>query len=224
MPQHAGRRIELGQNRRPAAAQDAGFLRADALAIRAEPVAMIDIHGGDHRDIRIDDVDRVQPAAQADLEDCQIERGLGENQQRRQRAEFEIGQRYRIAWSGAPRGLDALERGDQRRVTGLAPIDPHPFVVTQQMRRSECANSPARCARDRLDEGDRRALAVGAGDTDHARRRPQRIDGAGAQPLHDRAHALEPERDFARMLALLVVQPLDEVHVRIHATVDSMRI
>jgi hypothetical protein len=84
-------------------------------------------------------------------------------------------------------------------------VDAHALVVAQQVRRGEGAGAQARGPRDRLDEGDRGALAVGA-----AHRHDQRARPAAAQGAHALAHALQAHGDLLRMGAQLVVQPLVE--------------
>jgi hypothetical protein len=74
------------------------------------------------------------------------------------------------------------------------------------VRRGEGADAQPRGARDRLDEGDGRALAVGAGDGDDVL--------AGAPEAHadrDLAHALQAHGDLLRMRAQLVRQPLSRL-------------
>ena len=79
------------------------FSRADVLARRSEVVDVVDVDARDDRDVGIDDVDGVEPAAQADFEDHGIERGAREEPQRGQRAELEIGERRRRRAHPRPR-------------------------------------------------------------------------------------------------------------------------
>ena len=71
---------------------------------------MVDLDRRDDRDVGVDDVDRVEPPAEADLEDQRVELRAREQPQRGERAELEIGERHVAA-----RGLDRVERGDRAR-------------------------------------------------------------------------------------------------------------
>ena len=72
------RRIWVGHYRRPACAEDARFLRADAFASRAEVVDVIDIDGRDDGDIGVDNVDSIEPAPEPDLDHQRVEPGMRE--------------------------------------------------------------------------------------------------------------------------------------------------
>jgi hypothetical protein len=77
------------------------------------------------------------------------------------------------------------------------------------MRRGERADAMAGGARDGVDERHRRALAVGAADGDDMARR-----ALHAELRRHGRHAIEPERDFLRMHALLMLEPLLQVHAQ----------
>ncbi|MNI38637.1 hypothetical protein D3C73_927880 [compost metagenome] len=127
--QHARRRIGLAQDHRLPAADDARLLGTDGLPVLAQPFGVIDVHGGDHRHVGVDDVDRIQAAAKADFQHGQIEIGIGEQLQRGQRSVLEISQRHITT-----RCLDRVERSDQCGVIGVLAIDAHTLVVAQQVR------------------------------------------------------------------------------------------
>ncbi len=200
MPEHAGRRIDLAQHQRLPRARDARLLPADALAIRAQPVDMIDVDGGDHRDIGIHQIHGVQASAQPHFQHCQIQLRLLEQPQRRQRAEFEIGQRHVAA-----RLLDRGECGDQLLVAGLVAVDAHALVVAQQVRRSVRRHPPTGRTADRFDERHRGTLAIGTADGDDPAGRP-----AQSERVRHRAYALQAHVDGLRMLLLDVGQPVVE--------------
>jgi hypothetical protein len=98
---------------------------------------MVDVHGGDHRHVGVDDVDRIQAAAQAHFQHRQVQPGVGEQPQRGQRAVLEIGQRV------SPRAVDGVETGDQRGIVHILAVDAHALVVAQQVRRGVRADLPA---------------------------------------------------------------------------------
>ena len=108
MAQHAGRRIHFAQHQRFPGTGDAGLLGTDGLAVRTQPVGVVDIDRGDHGHVGIDQVHRVESPPQADFEDRQVQARAFKKPQCGQGAEFEIRQR-RV---GA-RGFDRLERLDQ---------------------------------------------------------------------------------------------------------------
>jgi len=58
---------------------------------------MVEIDARDERAIRVEYVDRVEPAAEPHFEYGDIDAGVGKAEQRRQRAELEIGQRHAVA-------------------------------------------------------------------------------------------------------------------------------
>jgi hypothetical protein len=74
---HALRRHRVAHDGGLAGAQDAGLLEADALAVGAEVFHVVEVDAGDDRAVGVDDVDRVEPAAQADLEDRHVGLLLG---------------------------------------------------------------------------------------------------------------------------------------------------
>ena len=122
---------------------------------------MIDRDSGNHRDIRLHQVDRIEAAAKPDFHDDQIRSGCGEQFDRRQRSELEIGQGLI-----APRLIYAFESIDQAEIVDFFSIDANALVVTQQMRRGIGTHLSAGCACNRLDVSDYGALAIGACDRD----------------------------------------------------------
>src|SRR6185369_14848612 len=67
--QHALRRHGVAYDRGLAGAQDAGLFAADALAVVAQIVHVIQRDAGDHRAVGIDDIDRIEPPAKTYFED-----------------------------------------------------------------------------------------------------------------------------------------------------------
>ena len=126
-----------------------------------------------------DDVGRVEPAAEADLEQGPVGRGLGHREEGGGGGDLEEGDRR-----AAVRGLAAFE---QRRRAGPR---------RSARRRGGCARGSgrgaARCRRGPrapvgleagAQHGDDRALAVGAGDVDHRRQPALGVAERGEQPL-----------------------------------------
>ena len=157
---------------------------------------MVDVHAGHDGDIRIDDVDRIEAAAQSDFENQRIEAGACEQPQRGQRAELEIRQRHRRAVGVARREpcvLDGIEGLDQLGIGRIVSGDAHPLVVAKQMRRRVEPDPISGTPQHRVEQRARGSLAVGAGDRDHGtadRRREVRVHGA---------HAVQSHRDGLRV-------------------------
>ena len=132
MVEQALGRLRVGAQRRFAGAEDAGFLEADGLAVRTQPLGMVERHGGDDGDIGFVGVDRVEAPAEADLEDRRLDPGGGENFPCRQRAELEIGQRHTAGLLACR--FDACESRTQRIVSYRLAVEAHSLVVGQQVR------------------------------------------------------------------------------------------
>src|SRR3546814_7301717 len=60
--------LALDQHRRTTRPEDAGLLAADRLTAVTEPVLMIEADVGQHRDVGIDEIDRIEPPTEADLD------------------------------------------------------------------------------------------------------------------------------------------------------------
>jgi hypothetical protein len=95
--------------------------------------------GGDQRDVRVDDVDRVEPTAEPDLKDQRIEGVLREQPECGERAELEIGQP-----DVAARAVDRVERRAQGVVGDRLAVDADTLVVTLQVGRRIAAEQPTR--------------------------------------------------------------------------------
>ena len=177
LPHRPGQR-RAAEHRRPPGAEDPGLLTPDLFDRIAQPVDMIESYRTDHAHVRIHDVGGVESPAETDLEYRHVHGRAREDVECRQRVVFEEGQRR-----GAARRLDAFERGDQAGVVGLHAIDADAFVVAHQVWRGETPGALARGAQQRVEEGDRGALAVGAGNRHHAIGGRQQFE-----PLRHRAH------------------------------------
>ena len=124
-------------------AKDARLLAADVLARRAEVIHVIEIDARHHGDVGIDDVDRVEPAAQPHFEDQRVEPGAREQLQRGQRAELEVGAARHVAARASSTALNAATSASSSRLAA----DAHALVVAQEMRRRvEPRRDSPRCA------------------------------------------------------------------------------
>ncbi len=148
------------------------FSKRDFLARIAEILGVIDIDAGDDRAVGIEDVDRVEAAAQADFEDHRVQSARGEQAHDRQRREFEVGQRDRFGEAQA-RGFDGFEMRQQVCVARHFAVHARPLVERQQMRRRVTADREAGAQQNRFEDRAGRALAVGAADRDDRARERQ---------------------------------------------------
>ena len=154
--------MRVGDYGGTAGPEDAGLFAPDLLARRAEILHVVDTDARQHGAVGVDDVHRVEPAAQADLEDGRFDFFSGEVVKRRKRAEFEVRQ-----LNLTPRPLHGSKRVGERLVRRLDPGDPDALVVAQEMRRRVEAGAISGGAQDRLEHRAGRSLAVGSRDGDH---------------------------------------------------------
>ncbi|CUI74551.1 Uncharacterised protein [Achromobacter xylosoxidans] len=199
MVQQRLRRHRVGAHGGPAGTVDMGLLEADLLARVAEIVDVVQVDAGDDGTVGVDDIDRVQAAAQADFQHHGVQPRLREQAQDRQRGEFEVRQR-----SVAAGGLDRGELFDQGLVRGDLAVDTGAFVEIDEVRRGVQADLVARGQQDGLEHGAGRALAVGAADHElHA----------GQFQVHARRHfphALQAHVDRDGVDGFQVLEPIGQ--------------
>src|SRR5689334_6244873 len=70
---HRRRRIDIAADRRMSRAKDAGLLAADRLSGRTEVIDVVDADRRDDGHVGIDDVHRVETAAEPDLENHRVD-------------------------------------------------------------------------------------------------------------------------------------------------------
>jgi hypothetical protein len=173
-----------------ASIEDAGLFGGDADDGRPEELGMVHVDGGDDAEEgAFDDVGGVQGSAQAHLDDRQIGRGLGHGDEGRRRGAFE---HRRL---DAAHGLDPVEDGVELRVLDQLSGQPDPLIETDQMGRGIGVDPEAGRLGHGADEGDGRALAVGAGDMDDGGQAKLRIAEDGAEG----AHTVQREVDLLRV-------------------------
>ena len=90
---------------------------------------MIQTDAHHHGDIRIDDVDRIQSPAHADLEYPGVQLRRLEQQQGRQGIELKKRQRH-----GAARRFDFLKRGHQCGSAGMSIMNANALAIVAQVR------------------------------------------------------------------------------------------
>ncbi len=164
---------------------DAGFLGGDAFERVAEEGVMIVAQLGDGADQRRrDDVGRVEPAAEPDLDDRGIGWGAGESEEGGGGGRLEEAQLHAVG------GVERLgEQGGQRLIVDQPPGEADALVEADQMRAGIDMRREARRLDRRAQKGAGRALAVGPGDVEDRRQALLGIAELGEQ----RRNPLEPE-------------------------------
>ena len=194
------RRLRIADGAR-ARLEDARLLARDLLKRITEDLRVVkaDVRDDGARR-RGDDVRRVEPAAEADLQHHNIAPPPPEPQHGRRRHELKL--RRRVVHGGDAR-LQRLTHGSKLRVRHRHAVDLHALSEALKVRRREQARRIARRAQDRCEHRRRAALAVRARDVYELQpvlrvaqavqqlahtRQPR----AGAAPLHamDQLHGL----------------------------------
>ena len=164
---------------------DAGFLRGDLLEPVAEKGGVVEAELGDAADGRgADDVGRVEPPAETDLDDAGVGRRARESEEggrggRLEEADLHpVGQIERL-----------LEQGGERVVVDQPAGEADPLVEADEMGAGIDMGGEPGCLDRGAQEGAGRTLAVGAGDMEHRRQRVLRI----AEPVEQGGDPLEPE-------------------------------
>ena len=209
---HRGRRPGIGADGRPARPEDAGLLPPHRLSVRPQPVEVVEGDLPQQGAVGVHHVDGVQPAAQADLQQHQVQRLPGEAAEGGQGAEFEIGQR-----DIATGGLDLPEGLDQRLVGHGPAVDADALVVALDMGGGVGADPQARGPRHGLEQRHQGTLAIGAahGDQD-AGQRPR------PQAFMDRPRPPETEFDPGGIQPFQPGQPVCErLHARSRGVIGS---
>ena len=160
------RHIRFTDDGRFAGAENTRLFAADAFAIRPQPVSMIEGDTGHHRHVGIDDIGRIQAAAQAHLKNHHIQPRLLKQPQRGKRAELKIAQGNLTA-----RGFNFGKRGSVRQLRQLLALHAHPLGIAYQMRRTVNSNLVARRHQRRLQGTAGSAFTVGPRHREDKRRR-----------------------------------------------------
>ena len=162
MRDDAGGYVTIAANRRPSRAHDAGFLAADLLPGRSQPLLVFEGYRSNHGDIGIQQIDGIQPPAHTDLQNPQFDGIVPEQLQSGQSTEFEVCQR-----GVAARLIDIFKRPAQGSVGDLRAINPDAFVVSDQVWGSVGTNGISGIPINCVEHGGAGTLAVGPGNTDH---------------------------------------------------------
>ena len=152
MIEHALRRHRVAHHDRLAGAHDAGFLKADAFPGVTQKFHVVQIDAGDDGAVGVQNVDGIEPTAQPDFQNHDIEFGIGQQLQNRQRGEFKVGQRDFIAIL-ASCAFHTGEVSYQIRSTDDVAPNPAALFKMHQMRRGIDAGAVAGLHQNRLQHG-----------------------------------------------------------------------
>lgn len=202
---HRARRARVGADGRRRRPKNPGFFAANRLARAAQPILVVQVHAGQHRAAGVKSVGGVQPAAQADFQHNHVHLGRDKGMHRRQGGKLKISQ----PGVAAP-GLDSGKAGGQLGVAGGLEVNRHPFVVGQQMRRGKRPHPIAGGVQDGGQHGAHRALAIGAGHSDHRAGRNQ------SHGVAHGAHAVQPQVDAVDVEGFQPGQPIGQRQVLTH--------
>ncbi len=206
------RRLLVTAYRRHTCAEDAGFFAADAFPVRTEIVHVVEIHGGDHRAVPVECVNRIEPPAEPDFQHGNVHILTDEDIHRSQRAEFKIRQRIRRACI-----FDTLECRHEAGIVDFAPRNPYALVVAQQMGRGVQADTIAGTGQNGLKHRAHRAFAVGTAYGNDRKIWPE------AEPVAHRGHPFQPHVDGPGMDAFEIGQPVCE-RLRRNDAINGQRI
>ena len=170
--------------------EDAGLLSGDGGERRAKVFLVVESDGRDHADFRRTDIRGVKAAAEARLENRDVDLPFRKFQQRRGGDQLEESRGvFRVFGAdGLVVRAQAFGEGDHRGVGQRDAVDLEAFADGDEMRAGVEAGAAALRALDRFNHRGGRALAVGAGDMEAGLRLFRMTDAGG-----EKAHAVHAE-------------------------------
>ena len=182
--QHAARGLLLPpQHDGHAGLHNPRLFQRDLLDRVAEELHVIHAHLGDDADRRGDDIRRVEPPAEADLDHRDIDLFLREAAKRERRAQFELGDLHAVLLAGLHRGPYTFHQRGQLIARNRFAVDADALVVYLDIRRGIQPGLVSRRAEHALDHRAAGALAVRSGDVHHGQ-----LFLRIAEPAHQGAH------------------------------------
>ena len=157
------------KNRMRSRFDDPGLLPRDLGDRTAQQMSVIKIDWSDHRNICIGNIGRIPGAAQADLDDCDIDRRIGKCGVGHCRDDLEEGQRHAINLAFVNHcniRLDLAPHLVEAFIADRLPVDGDPLGHAQYVWTGESTGTKAIGSQQRFDHGRGTALAVGAGQVD----------------------------------------------------------
>ena len=164
-----------GADEEAAGLDDAGLLVGDVLGGVAQQVRVVQRDRGDHGHLAVADVRGVGDAAQAHLDDGDVDRLVGEDREAQDGQALEVGQPglalgLEFAVHDLQVGPDLVPDPDEGLIRHRGAVDADPFGDLGQVRARVAAGAQAVGAQPGLDHPGRGGLAVGAGDVDDRER------------------------------------------------------
>ena len=169
----------------------AAFSRAIAVDRRSEPVGVVEVDVGDRCDPSIPGVGGVEPAAEADLDQGQVDLHLGEPAEGDRGQELELGRLARAAPAHSAGRVEDLadESGEGGGVDEPA-VDLEPLPIADEMGLGGLGDAQAGGSQCRTGQGEHAALAVRPGN-----QRPAELELRIADLAEERPRPTQPETD-----------------------------
>jgi len=198
-------------------AHNARLLPANALAVRAQKLCVVDVDAGDDGAVGVDHVRGIQASSEADFENRHIQQRMAHQAQDGQGGELKIRKRDLIAVLDSG-GLHCLKMRYQIGRRDDFAMHPAALFKVHQMRRGVHAGAITCLQRHRLQHGAGRSFAVGARHRDHRALEPQ-CHAAG-----DFRDPVQAHVDIAGVQLLAVAQPAFQcVGFGLHTARDCRR-
>ncbi len=142
----------------------AAFSRAMWRDRRSQPVHVVEIDVRDRGHSSVPGVGRVQPAAEPDLDERQVDAFLGEPAEDHRGEELELGRRTEPAGNAIGRGERLADEPGERGRVDRAPADLEALAVRHEVRLRRLAGAMAGRPERRSGQGQDTALAIRARD------------------------------------------------------------
>ena len=178
---------------RDARFDDAGFLTGDIRERVAEVLLMIEVDRRDGGHDGLNDIGRVEPSAQANLDDAELDAGVTKQVERHRRRRFEEGRLSRervLRDHRLDRGLHVGRRLPHLGGADRLSVDDKSFRQVDEMRRGVASGVVTRAPQHLVDHRGHGSLAVCTGDVN----RSKSVLGI-AETREQRANVVEAELD-----------------------------
>ncbi len=147
--------------RHVAALDDRGLLAGDRGDRGTQPIHVVKVDVRDGGDPAIPRMGRVEPTAEAHLDQCHVEPRSREVREDDRREQFELGRVAEPPGDAVRDRQDLLDERGERRGLDRAPVDLDPLAVGDEVRLGRLADAPAGRAQGRSSEREDAALAIG---------------------------------------------------------------
>ena len=155
------------ENDRNAALHDARLFQSDFRKRIAENLHMVHADLGNDADRGMDDIRRVEPAAQTDLYDGDIHLFFRKAGERKRRSQLKLGDMHVLFFARLHRVPDPFDKGGELFPADGHAVQPNALIVDLDIRRCIQSGMAARRTKDALDHRAAGTLAVRARDMHH---------------------------------------------------------